>query len=127
VDKLINSVKLLVDGELIDANKKFPMFSSNHEAYAVLVEEIEEAEYETERIKYYLNNLWMSVKNNSKEYELLKTLKLTAMKAAAENIQIAAMAQKFIDSEAIRENTRVLPTVCSKCKDLIINDESATE
>ena len=42
-EKLIEE---MVQNELKEANKKNPMFNSDHEAYAVIKEEIEEASFE---------------------------------------------------------------------------------
>ena len=36
-------IEKLINDELRAANKKFPLFSSWHEAYAVILEEVEEA------------------------------------------------------------------------------------
>ena len=96
--ELTNSVKLLVEDELTSANKKFGMFNSTHEGYAIIMEEVEELDYELGRIKYLLSNLWSTIKNNEKQGSLLERLRINATNAAAESIQIAAMAQKFIDS-----------------------------
>lgn len=43
MDVIKEKVLELVQVELDSANRKFPLFSSTHEGYAVLLEEIEEA------------------------------------------------------------------------------------
>ena len=40
MDAVKEDVELLVQKELESANKKFPMFHSDHEGYAVLKEEL---------------------------------------------------------------------------------------
>jgi len=125
--ELVRKTTLLAEEELINANAKFPMFRSTHEGYAIIKEEIEETVYELEQINETFARSWHYIKQNCNVIDEMVAIKQRAINLAAESIQVAAMAQKFIDSEIIRENTRVLPTVCSKCKDLIINDERVTE
>lgn len=42
MDVVMNDVRLLVKKELAAANKKFPMFASAHEGWAVIREELQE-------------------------------------------------------------------------------------
>ena len=100
MQNLINNINPLVDKELKEANVQFPMFNSAHEGYAIIKEEVEEAEVELERVNDELNYAWLFVKSNDNESVLMniKDLKEKAILLAAESIQVAAMAQKFIDS-----------------------------
>jgi len=100
--QLVESVKLLVDGELICANKKFPMFNSTHEGYAIIKEEIEETQYELEQINKVVARSWYYIKQNGNVIDEMVAIKQCAINLAAESIQIAAMAQKFIDSKVIK-------------------------
>lgn len=77
LDKLSESeadVLRLIAAEFIAA-RRFSSFGSDHEGYAVLLEEVDE--------------LWNAVKNNKSisEYDRMR-----------EAIQVGAMAMKFIDS-----------------------------
>lgn len=108
----MNSVKedveKLVKKELESANQKFPMFHSDHEGAAVICEEIQEAEYEFECIKDRFQELWRSVKCNMSpewNYEINTVIVNRATNLACEAIQVAAMAQKFIDSQKEREKS----------------------
>lgn len=92
----------LVEKELVSANKKFPMFASNHEGYAVIKEEIEEAEECMENILTAISEVWINVKSNYGITYDNDALKCEAINGAIELIQVAAMAQKFIDSEESR-------------------------
>jgi len=98
--ELIESVKVLASEELKRANVEFPAFNSTHEGYAVIKEEIEESSDELEDVNFDLNNMWRYIKlNNTNEAtKYAKHLKQSAINLAAEAIQVAAMAQKFIDS-----------------------------
>jgi len=60
--------------EVIRASNKYPPFNSEHEGYAVLLEEVDE--------------LWVEVKKNPKTRDLAKV--------RAEAIQVAAMAVRFL-------------------------------
>ena len=66
----------LVINELNNANKKFPLFNSSHEGWAVIKEEMDE--------------LWDEVKNNKDPMSKTKQKK--------EAIQVAAMGIKFLMS-----------------------------
>ena len=98
-------VEKLVQKELESANQRFPMFRSDHEGYAVIKEEIEESEQALENTKVYLNLLWVGVKGNLVRERNIKYLKRYAEELACEAIQVAAMAQKFIDSQKEREKS----------------------
>lgn len=101
-------VEKLVQKELESANQKFPMFRSDHEGAAVICEEIQEAEYEFECVKDRFQELWRSVKcDMSSEWisEINTVIANRAVNLACEAIQVAAMAQKFIDSQEEREKS----------------------
>lgn len=98
--ELLSSVSKLADEELKRSYEKFPKFNSPHEGYAVIKEEIEEHEDDTHDIFGNLCGLWNSVKENDSESCLnsITEIKKFALNAAAEAVQVAAMAQKYIDS-----------------------------
>lgn len=97
--ELIKSIEPLVQEERERANKKFPQFHSAHEGYAVIKEEYEEAQAELNQVGSKLWNLWDSVKGNEtfEGKEDAEGLKEVGINLAAEAIQVAAMAQKFLD------------------------------
>lgn len=107
MDSIRNSVEELVKIELESANKKFPMFASNHEGSAVIIEEIQEAEVELQRAKERFEGIWSFAKNNAYSEILVNDLRMCAVSLAVEAIQVAAMAQKFIDSETNRQLARI--------------------
>jgi len=102
MEELKTLVSLLVETELVNANKKFcPIFHSEHEAYSILKEEVEEAADELEEVQDQLKYMWDGIKrNNSTVYttEIAKRMKTYAINLSAESIQVAAMCEKFIDS-----------------------------
>lgn len=93
----------LVAEELEDANKKYPLFHSPHEAYAVLREEVEEAEYDIEKIKERLDCMWISVKCDTNIEGHADTLYAYAVNGIMELIQVAAMADKIKQSNLYEE------------------------
>lgn len=98
-------VKKLVQKELESANRRFPMFRSDHEGAAVIFEEIQEAENELKNVQGYFEALWESVKQNVDAEWCGESIKIASVNLACEAIQVAAMAQKFIDSQKEREKS----------------------
>ena len=100
-------VEKLVQKELESANQRFPMFRSDHEGAAVIYEEIEEAESEMRAVNRHFVSTWYLVKQNEriKAYSYINKLKNSAVNLTCEAIQVAAMAQKFIDSQKEREKS----------------------
>lgn len=95
-------VNELAKQELKLANENFPPFNSNHEGYAVLLEEVEEAEYEMDMVKSNLRYVWYSVKND-RPVDTAEDVKNHAVRLACEAIQVAAMCDKFIDFRDSKE------------------------
>lgn len=95
-------VKALVQKELESANKKYPTtFRSRHEAYGVMLEEFEEVKDELLKCQLYLNEFKYSMKVDGDylEKENLNKLKEHSENLMAEAGQLAAMAQKALNSE----------------------------
>jgi tetrahydromethanopterin S-methyltransferase subunit B len=88
------------------AIKIHPLFNSTHEGYAVILEELQEAKEGLEKVEALVDELWHSVRNNSfdsfryRDNAIINTVYLydEAVKLACEVIQIAAMANKFVES-----------------------------
>lgn len=69
-----------------------------HEGYALIKEEIEEADQEMDRLKKKLGFLWENVKNDAEDVAQrnFEDMKSMAIAGACELIQVAAMAGKGI-------------------------------
>lgn len=94
-------IKALVQKELESANQKYPTtFRSRHEAYGVMLEEFEEAQDELETCMADLEifKLYMKDDGGSGEKEILLDLKEHSENLMAEAGQLAAMAQKSLNS-----------------------------
>lgn len=99
-------VEKLVQKELESANQRFPMFRSDHEGAAVILEEIEEAHSEMLDMELHYKSLWQTIKENFINTASYAELIFDdAINLACEAIQVAAMAQKFIDSQKEREKS----------------------
>ena len=90
-------VQALFDKELKKANENNPQFHSAHEAYAVLLEEVEEAKEEMEDLNLYIGFIWNDVKNGGCLRGDLKWAKKYASSLIREAIQVGAMCDKFLD------------------------------
>ncbi|MCM0648666.1 hypothetical protein NBE98_09795 [Clostridium swellfunianum] len=99
-DKLLNSVKQVVEEELQRTYTEYGFgdFNSNHEAYAVIKEEIEEARIELDRAEQRLRWAWEIIKKNENPKESIEKIRLYGIYLACEAIQIAAVAEKYITS-----------------------------
>ena len=99
-------VEKLVQKELVSANQRFPMFRSDHEGAAVILEEIEETHSEMLDMELNYKSLWQTIKENFINTASYAELIFDdAINLACEAIQVAAMAQKFIDSQKEREKS----------------------
>lgn len=77
------------------------VYNSRAEAYAVLKEEVEEAEENLNNLKNVLNDFWtQSVKNNKKfiTKKLVKKMRLEAELLAMEAVQVAAVCNKIVNT-----------------------------
>lgn len=96
----------LVDKEKTSAIKNHGYAHSDHEALALLQEEIWEAETEMQRVRIYEHSLKKQVYTNNADLALehICEIKNNAIKATCELIQVAAMCEKFIESREVRES-----------------------
>ena len=101
-----SDVEKLVQKELESANQKFPVFHSDYEGAAVIFEEMQETENELKNAQEYFKALWESVKQNVDAEWCAESIKIASVNLACKAIQVAAMAQKFIDSQKERENQK---------------------
>jgi hypothetical protein len=93
-------LEILIEKELAAANDKFPPFQSRHEAYGVLLEELQELQEEIDDISYgIMQDYWKlcrGSKNCSHEEakKLLDALEAAINCAFKELLQLGAMVQK---------------------------------
>lgn len=100
MNAIADDIRDAVEKELVSANQKFPLFSSLHEGYAVIREEVEETGDEYERLKEHLESAWKYIKANDTEHALqhLHRASYIAQYVAIETCQVSAMCLKAIQS-----------------------------
>lgn len=112
MEKLVDEVKECIEREYGRAGAKYGLtHNSEHESYAILLEEMEEAEDELKLCKSALEKYWNQVKTDLKvdkfKLDSLNVVYSRALLGACELIQVAAMAKKasltICDKNAIKE------------------------
>lgn len=99
-------VENLVQKSLESANQKFPVFHSDYEGAAVIFREIENAKECMDSIVSEFEVVWAYIKiENRNSANRTKAVMNYAIELACSAIQVAAMAQKFIDSKKEREKS----------------------
>ena len=109
MDVIRTDIQDAIEKELADANERFPLFASMHEAAAVIAEEHDEAVESLNRCTLMYNTAWDFVKKNRTADALLcfNALLHEAENLASEACQVAAMCEKAIQSEGSRKNGKV--------------------
>ncbi len=103
IDEIRVKVSELVREELERSYEKEKTFHSAHEAYAITLEEYEEAEEELRWIEENLGTCWDRVKGDCVPVlGLCKLMYSGAIRGACELIQVAAMCKKWKESEEAR-------------------------
>ena len=100
-----SDVEKLVQKELESKNQKFPVFHSGYEGAAVIFMKLDNAKLQMVRTKERFENVWSFVKHESYSKELTMDLKHCAIELACSAIQVATMAQKFINSQKEKEKS----------------------
>lgn len=102
LDKTAKIIETAINSEKENAIENYgPTYNSDHEGYAVLKEEIEEADCDLKYIQDRLCDLWNGIKiNDYPKYkqESIKSIVKEAKNLAMEACQIAAVGQKFLES-----------------------------
>lgn len=108
MEKLMEEVKECVEHEYSRASDAYgPTNHSDHESYAIILEEFQEAKTELMYCSHDLDKLWEFIKSDLRDSEkrgVLRTIQYHALLAACEFIQVAATAYKaLVTSELRRE------------------------
>lgn len=99
--ELRSEVNQLITNEHIRGNLMHgELFSSNHEAIAVIFEEYEEARKEMDSIRDWLDDIWKAVKADDTEaiVEMTESARRLGILAVCEMIQTVAMLEKHLCS-----------------------------
>ena len=97
-----NFINAAVAAETENAKKNWgPGYHSEHEAWAVLKEEVEEAAEEHKTIEDCLTALWNAIRKGGQQERQKNSLAYIfqhAQDLATEAVQIAAVARKYLDT-----------------------------
>ncbi len=95
---LIKIVTKATEIELLNAQQEHGDLHSKNEGYGVLIEEIDEVMEQIRIIDRYASSLLRVIRCDLRELGSdLKSIKRAAQLAACESIQVAAVAQRFLD------------------------------
>ena len=94
-------IERLIEAELAEANGKYPLFHSPHEAWAVLFEEFNELEVEVDRMQTALSEMFKEVMDDRELTHYINKIRRNAIYAACEAIQCAAMCDKAKQSNIL--------------------------
>lgn len=77
-----------------------PTYASEHEAYAVLLEEVQEAEEACRYMESRLNSIWCAIRNNvlDKQIYHIEEVRKFAQNLALESVQCAAVSERFLET-----------------------------
>lgn len=96
--ELIKIVTGATEAELRDACEKYGDLHSRNEGYGVLAEEIDEVHEQIRNMMHYFDRLLRVIRNDLRELGSdLGQIRRNAQYAACECIQVAAVAQRFLD------------------------------
>lgn len=102
IDLLMSNLMDFVKNERLRSNEIHgTTFVDDHQAYAVILEEYEEALYEFQEVKKALDLFWEDVKNDeidSTKLIRLRKLWSDAYRCAAEVIQLCGVIEKATDA-----------------------------
>lgn len=94
-----NAVMKLVVDEYDRANREHPAYHSDHEAFAVLMEETNELDEELEAIKGHLRDQWELIRQNETSLFTVAEIERRAILAACEAVQVAAVCERWKDAK----------------------------
>lgn len=92
-----NKISEAVKCELANCDSYGQLYNTNHEAYAIIKEEVEEVEKELQSVQTALLNAWNSIKNDDTEKleEAIDCLDDFAFWLIGEAVQVRACVKKW--------------------------------
>jgi len=108
-----SKIKELIAEEVASAVLRHGEFNSSHEAYSIILEEVEELQEELEHVIRYLNSMWDLIRGRGYAVGLEDMNKISnhgtrhGIKLIEEAIQITAMFSKLKDLSPIETKTLV--------------------
>jgi len=104
ITKLNVAITKLTDEEYVRASEEWgATFVNQHEAYAVLLEEVGELDEEMQLLRHWMVGYWSDVRRGASVIHTLRLIRGTAFNAACEAVQVAAMAHKALETLRIHK------------------------
>ena len=98
-EEATKSIEQAICHELRNIVKKYgPTYASEHEGYAVLLEEVEEACETANYMQDALKRLWTSIRQNEFSNFELSQIYNYAIGLAEEAVQVAAVCERFMET-----------------------------
>lgn len=98
-EEATKSIEQAVCHELRNIVKKYgPTYASEHEGYAVLLEEVEEACEAADFMEDALKQLWASIRSNAFSTFELSQIYNFAKGLAEEAVQVVAVCERFMET-----------------------------
>ncbi|WP_139905629.1 hypothetical protein [Clostridium thermarum] len=99
---MIDEIKVLVEKavaeECVRAMKAKGMFVDGHQAHGAILEELEEAIEDFQRVIDKFKIFWGRVRKDADAMDPVQLMKLYAINASSELVQVAAMCKKYEES-----------------------------
>lgn len=98
-EEATKSIEKAICHELRNIVKKHgPTYASEHEGFAVLMEECQEAAESDKDMQEHLENLWKSIRQNQISKFELSQIYNYAIGLAEEAVQVAAVCERFMET-----------------------------
>ena len=102
-EKAKEAIELAINFEHNNITTKYgDVYASEHEGYAVLKEEVEEAVEELSALHQDVEiSLWMGIRKNREKKSLehdINTIKTVSIRLACEAVQCAAVCERFLET-----------------------------
>lgn len=88
-------IEALIEDELDRIVKEHGYFSSDHEAYAVIKEEVEEVEEDLDNLQFCLEMFWEHVRNDDDNFENAEAIERNGIELIKETVQVIACCRKY--------------------------------
>ena len=88
-------IEALINEELDRIVEEHGYFNSDHEAYAVIKEEVEEVEEDLDNLRFGLEVFWEHVRNDDDNLENAEAIERNGIELIKEAVQVVACCRKY--------------------------------
>lgn len=98
IGKLLEPLAMLASEECKRAREEYgEKYSSPHEGFGILCEEVQEAEDEVKAVRRDLSYLLRAIRHGEPMDALISEVRMDALSGAAELLQVAAVCEKMME------------------------------